>query len=236
MEERKIVQFKKDELKVKEYIKRSLGKGRVSNVRIEYTPVGEKIIVSTNKPGLVIGRKGEKIDELTRTLKRRFKLENPHIDIFEIKKMEFDAQLIADEIAMGLERLGPLKFKIIAYKTLQRIIDAGALGVELKLSGKLPSSRAKTWRFSYGLLKKTGDSAKIVDKAQSTAQTKPGTVGIKVSILAPGAVFKDRIDVNEEMIATIEKGIIDREIENQESQKKSPKKSKVSKSKGAKQN
>ena len=145
MEERKIVQFKKDELKVKEYIKRSLGKGRVSNVRIEYTPVGEKIIVSTNKPGLVIGRKGEKIDELTRTLKRRFKLENPHIDIFEIKKMEFDAQLIADEIAMGLERLGPLKFKIIAYKTLQRIIDAGALGVELKLSGKLPSSRAKTW-------------------------------------------------------------------------------------------
>ena|SRR3989344_755853 len=236
MEERKIVQFKKDELKVKEYIKRSLGKGRVSNVRIEYTPVGEKIIVSTNKPGLVIGRKGEKIDELTRTLKRRFKLENPHIDIFEIKKMEFDAQLIADEIAMGLERLGPLKFKIIAYKTLQRIIDAGALGVELKLSGKLPSSRAKTWRFSYGLLKKTGDSAKIVDKAQSTAQTKPGTVGIKVSILAPGAVFKDRIDVNEEMIATIEKGIIDREIENQENQKKSPKKSKVSKSKGAKQN
>jgi len=236
MEERKIVQFKKDELKVKEYIKRSLGKGRVSNVRIEYTPVGEKIIVSTNKPGLVIGRKGEKIDELTRTLKRRFRLENPHIDIFEIKKMEFDAQLIADEIAMGLERLGPLKFKIIAYKTLQRIIDAGALGVELKLSGKLPSSRAKTWRFSYGLLKKTGDSAKIVDKAQSTAQTKPGTVGIKVSILAPGAVFKDRIDVNEEMIATIEKGIIDREIENQENQKKSPKKSKVSKSKGAKQN
>ena len=203
MEERKIVQFKKDELKVKEYIKRSLGKGRVSNVRIEYTPVGEKIIVSTNKPGLVIGRKGEKIDELTRTLKRRFKLENPHIDIFEIKKMEFDAQLIADEIAMGLERLGPLKFKIIAYKTLQRIIDAGALGVELKLSGKLPSSRAKTWRFSYGLLKKTGDSAKIVDKAQSTAQTKPGTVGIKVSILPPDAHIHDLIKVNDFMLNNI---------------------------------
>jgi small subunit ribosomal protein S3 len=225
MEERKIVQFKKDELKVKEYIKRSLGKGRISNVRIEYTPVGEKIIVSTNKPGLVIGRKGEKIDELTRTLKRRFKLENPHIDIFEIKKMEYDAQLIADEIAMGLERLGPLKFKVIAYRTLQRIIDAGALGVEIRLSGKLPSSRARTWRFAHGYLKKTGDSAKIVDKAQSRAQTKPGTIGIKVSILSPDAILKDRIYVNDEMMNQIEKGKIEREIEEEEGKKKEKKKS-----------
>src|SRR3989344_3991891 len=174
MEERKVVQFKKDEFAIREYIKKSLGKGKVSKVRIEYTPIGEKIIVSTNKPGLVIGKKGERIDELTSVLKRRFKLENPHIEIDEIMKVEFDAQLIADEIALSLERLGPLKFKVITYKILQRIVAAGALGVEIRLGGKLPSSRAKSWRFAHGYLKKTGDSAKVVERAQAVAQTKPG--------------------------------------------------------------
>ena len=146
MEERKFVQFKKDEYAVKEYVKNSLGKGRISSVKIDYTPVGEKIIVATNKPGLVIGRRGERINDLTSFLKKRFKLENPHIEIKEIIKAEFDAQLTADEIALALERLGSLKFKIIAYKMLQRIMEAGALGVEIRLSGKLPSERAKTWR------------------------------------------------------------------------------------------
>jgi small subunit ribosomal protein S3 len=130
MEERKTVDFKKAEFAVREYIKKSLGKGKVSRVKIEYTPVGEKIIISTNKPGLIIGRGGEKIDELTRFLKTRFKLENPHIEIDEIKQPEFDAQIMADEIALGLERFGPLKFKVIAYRTLQKIMSAGALGVE----------------------------------------------------------------------------------------------------------
>lgn len=104
MEEKKFVAFKKEELGVKEYIKTSLGKGRISNVSIEYTPVGEKIIVATSKPGLVIGRKGEKIEELTRVLKKRFSLDNPHIEIREITNPNLDAQLVADEIALLLER------------------------------------------------------------------------------------------------------------------------------------
>jgi ribosomal protein S3 len=61
------------------------------------------------------------------------------------------------------------------------------------------SSRAKTWRFSQGYLKKTGDSAKVVDRAQARAETKPGTVGIKVSILSPHAELKDKIFINKEL-------------------------------------
>lgn len=203
MEERKTVKFKKDEFAIKDYIKKSLGKGKVSRVKISYTPVGEKIIVSTHKPGLVIGRKGEKIEELTRVLKTRFKLENPHIEIDEILKPEFDAQLMADEIASGLERMGPIRFKVLAYRALQRIMGAGALGVEIRLNGKLPSSRAKNWRFAQGYLKKTGHAAKVVDRAQARAETKPGTVGIKVAILSPDAVLLDRININDEMLAKL---------------------------------
>lgn len=200
MEERKVVSLKKEEFAIKEYIKKSLGKGKVSQVKIEYTPMGEKVIVSTHKPGLVIGRRGEKIGELTMFLKNHFKLENPRIEIDEIKEPEFDAQIMADEIALGLERLGPIRFKVLAYRTLQRIMEKGAMGVEIRLNGKLPGARAKSWRFAQGYLKKTGDSAKVVDRAQSRAETKPGTVGVKVSILSPYAKLKDRIIIDDALL------------------------------------
>jgi len=210
MEERKTVDFKKKEYKVKEFIKGVLEKGKFSKVRLEYSPVGERIIISTHKPGLIIGRKGEIIGELTRILKSNFKLENPNIEIEEIMQPEFDAQLNADEIALGLERFGPLKFKVLAYKTLQRIMSAGAQGAEIVLGGKLPGSRAKTWRFSKGYLKKTGDSSKLVDKAKSRAQTKPGTVGIKVSILSPYVNLKDKIKVDEELIKKLKENCVEK--------------------------
>ncbi len=227
MEERKTVDFKKDEFRIREYIKQELGKGKVSEVKISYTPVGEKIIVSTHKPGLVIGRKGEKINELTTVLKTRFKLENPHIEIDEITKPELDAQLMADEIALGLERLGPIKFKVLAYRTLQKIMNAGALGAEIRLHGKLPSSRAKPWRFAQGYLKKTGHAAKVVDRAKARAETKPGTVGVRVSILRPDAKLLDRVKVDEDMISRIKMNSITHlEEDIKESKKKKTRKKK----------
>ena len=200
MEERNIVKFKKEEFSMREKIKEEIGKGKVSRVKIEYAPIGERIIISTSKPGLIIGRGGERIEQLTDMIRKKFKLENPHIEIDEIKNPEFDAQLIADELALGLERFGPLKFKVLAYKTLQRIMKAGALGAELRLTGKLPSARSKSWRFAQGYLKKTGDTANAVDRVQSIAHTKPGVVGVKVSILHPDAVLKDRIKINDRML------------------------------------
>jgi len=199
MEEKKFVQLKKEEFRIKEYVKSAVGKSKVSSVYIEYTPIGEKIIVETSKPGFVIGRKGEKIAELTDTLKKQFKLENPHIEIKEIEKPEFDAQTMADEIALSLERFGSLKFKAVAYKMLQRIMKAGASGAEIRLGGKLPSERAKNWRFAEGYLKKTGDTAKIVDRAEAVAQTLPGTIGVKVAILSPYKKIHDKIVINEEL-------------------------------------
>ncbi|MBT4135753.1 30S ribosomal protein S3 [archaeon] len=218
MEERKFIRLKKEEFGIKEYIKRNLGKGKISKLDIEYTPVGEKIIVLTSKPGLVIGRKGEKISELTRVLKTRFKLENPHIEIDEIKNPLFDAQLVADEIAMALERIGNIRFKVIAYRKLQEIMNAGALGCELRLTGKLPSERAKSWRFVDGYLKKAGEPSKEIDRAQATGLTKTGIIGIKVAIMSPDAKIYDRIDINDEVKARINQ--IPDEVEEEPAKKK----------------
>jgi len=233
MEEKKFVKFKKEELGVKEHIKRELGKGRISDVTIEYTPVGEKIIIGTSKPGLVIGRKGERIEELTKVLKRRFKLDNPHIEIREIQEPLLDAQLVADEMAILLERRGSLKFKVIAYRMLQEVIKAGPLGVEIVMSGKLPSDRARRWRFAQGYLKKTGDPAKVVDKAQAQATTVSGVVGIQVSILHPDAPIHDKIVIDEDVRKKITLSVedISEEEKNKEDLKK---KKKVTKKKTVK--
>ncbi len=212
MEEKQIVKLKKEEFAIREEIKKTIGKGKISKVKIEYTPVGEKIIISTSKPGLVIGRGGESLNKLSDSLKKKFNLNNMYVEIEEILEPDFDAQTIADEIALGLERFGPMKFKVISYRTLQRIIKSGALGVEIRLSGKLPGSRAKSWRFAQGYLKKTGDSAKVVDRAQARAETKPGTVGIKVSILSPNAVLKDRIKIDDALIAKLKENSVEPEV------------------------
>ncbi len=219
MEEKKFVDIKKDELGIQNYMKNYFGKGKVSNISIEYTPVGEKIIIATNKPGLVIGRKGEKITKMTEQLKKRFKLENPHIEIQEIIKPQFDAQLIADNIAIMLERRGSLKFKIIAYRTLKEVMDAGALGAEIRLSGKLPGDRARTWRFAQGYLKKVGETSKVVNRAEAVAKTVGGVVGVKVAILSPNAKLYDQIKINkfgqeEQSTEKVENKIVKEKIKN----------------------
>ena len=213
MEEKKFVDVRKDEYNIKQFVKRMFGKGKISKVKIEYTPVGEKIIVSTHKPGWIIGRRGEKIAELTEILKKRFKMENPHVDIEEISHPEFDAQLVADNIAITLERFGAIKYKASSYRALSRIKNSGALGAELRLSGKLPSDRARSWRFAFGYLKKTGDSAKVVDRAESVAYTKQGVVGIKVAILAPGVKVHDHITIDENTMEEIKKNAAFEEVE-----------------------
>jgi small subunit ribosomal protein S3 len=235
MIERKFIELKKNEFAIKEFVKSELGKGKISSIRIERTPIGEKISVRTSKPGLIIGRRGEKISDLTETLKKQFKLENPHIEIIEIKNPDLDAQNIADEIALALERGGQLSFKVVAYKMLERIKKAGALGAEIRLSGKLPSERARSWRFTLtgGYLKKVGDTARVVDRAETAAKTIPGIIGIKVEILPPDAEIEDKIEITKEMLTEkIEKEKKqEREDEKTKEEKKKSLKVKASKNK-----
>ncbi len=198
--ERKFVEGKMQEYTIKEFIKSKIGKGKVSDVKIERTPIGEKIIIITAKPGLVIGRGGEVIQELHDSLKKRFKLENPQIEVSELPEPIFDAQTVADQIALALEKFGPLSFKLIAYHEMERIARAGALGAEIRLGGKLPSERAKNWRFAFGYLKKTGGGLNIVNSAKATAFTRPGSIGVKVLIVPKGAKIPDKIELNHELI------------------------------------
>src|SRR3989344_2089722 len=195
MSYKKIVAQKIKEFQIQEFIKDNLKQVGLSSSRLQMTPMGEKVVVNAARPGLIVGKKGQSIKRLTNQLKKKFNLENPQIEINEIENPNLDAQIIAERISTSMERFGSQRFKAIGHKVLEDVMNAGALGIEVVVSGKVPSARAKRWRFYQGYLKKSGDIAiSGVRKAYSTAELKSGTVGIQVRIMPP-IELPDRIKI-----------------------------------------
>lgn len=196
MIERKFVAEKKKEFQVHEYIGEFLDNVGYSKTKLVKTPLGEKVVIFASRPGLIVGRKGANIKQLTKSVKGRFNLDNPEIEISEVPNPSLDADIIAEKIASYLERFGTQKFKAIGHKIMAEVMGAGALGIEIKISGKVPSSRAKTWRFYQGYLKKSGDvSVSGVRRSHKQAQLKTGIVGIQVRIMPPDTKLPDDISV-----------------------------------------
>jgi len=203
--ERQFISQNIKEYRIKEFVAKSLTKAGLSNVKLVKTPLGEKIVISASKPGLVVGRSGANIAKLTKELKKRFSLENPQIELDEVANPHTDANIIAETIANALERFGSARFKGIGHKAMTEVMGAGAMGVEILISGKIPSSRAKTWRFYQGYLKKCGDLAiEGVRKASVQANLKSGVVGIKVRIMPADIVLPDRIRLRDEVQTIVE--------------------------------
>ncbi len=230
MIERKFVAQKLKELQIQDYVTSQLGKVGHSKIEIKKTPLGEKIVIYSSRPGIIVGKKGENIRKLTTTLKNKFKLDNPQIEIGDVQQPLLDASAVADKIAYTLERYGAKRFKFIGYDMLQQIMNAGAIGGEVVISGKVPSARAKSWRFYAGYLKKSGDVAvSHVRKATTIAILKPGVVGIKVSIMPSGIQLPDKIIINPEVKVQVQEMTKDEQEEiKTEEKKKTPKKKKES--------
>lgn len=225
MIERDFVSRKKTEHQIQEFIRDSLRGVGLSHSKIQRTPLGEKIIIYASRPGLVIGGGGSNIKKLTKRLKKEFGLENPQIEISEIKDVNLISAVVAERIATALEKYGTMRFKGIGHKAMADVLNSGAKGVEILISGKIPSARARTWRFYQGYLKKCGNAAiTLVDTAYATAKLKSGVVGIKVSIMPPNVRLPDDIrymdaevveEVEGEEAAEIKEEILE-EAENKE--------------------
>lgn len=198
MIERKVVQQKIKEYMVQNYVSSTLNRVGHSHTSIQRNPLGERIVISASRPGLIVGNKGANIKKLTKVLKAKFKLENPQVEIDEVKNPSLDPVLVAENIASSLERFGTSRFKGVGYKCMEGTMSSGALGIEVMISGKIPSSRAKRWRFFTGYLKKCGDlSVEGILTAYDVAKLKTGIVGIQVRIMPPGIVLPDRIELTD---------------------------------------
>jgi len=225
MIERQLIAQKMKEHLIAEVVFSHLGRLSCSHVELKRTPIGEKVIVYTSRPGLIVGRKGVNIKEITDILKNKLKMENPQLEVAEIERPELDATSIAKRMVGNFEKFGPKRFKAVAYKTLEGIIKSGALGAEIVISGRgIPGVRAKTWRFSAGYLKKAGDvSESQVDKAKEFCHLKSGAIGIKVKVLHPETILPDSVRIIDAEIKEEEIKEEKKEAESKEEKKKTKK-------------
>ncbi len=200
MIERKFISDKVNDYKIKKFLQSKLVNVGFSGSSIEKTPLGMKITIHSSKPGLIVGKSGSNIKSITEVLKKEFGLDNPQIEIEEVTKPELDSQIIAERIVYQLERFGKSRFKAIGYKSLQRMMNAGAIGAEVVISGRIPGKRHNTWRFKAGRLPKNGFVANhVVSKGFAEIQWKQGTVGIKVLILKPDVKTPDYFELVKEV-------------------------------------
>jgi len=235
MIERKTVNQKIKEYQIQEYITNTLQNVGHSHTKLQRTPLGDKVIIFASQPGLIVGRKGQNIKKLTDDLKALFSLENPQIEISEVQSPNLDAKIVGERIAASLERFGAMRFKAIVHKAMTDVINAKALGIEVVISGKVPSTRAKSWRFFQGYMKKCGDVALTgISKAKAVAKLKSGIIGIKVSIMPPTTLLPDRVTILDE--ETVEQNITaDAETRQKEAEVKKQKKRKPKKKKDDKE-
>jgi len=187
---------------IDEFLQKKLERAGYGGVTISKTPLGTHIVVYAMRPGLVIGRGGETIRELASVLEEKFKVSNPQISVSEIEIPELNAYVVASRVASALQR--GVHFRRAGFWSLNQVMEAGALGAEIVISGKLRTERARYEKFKAGYLVKCGDpSIKFMQKAEVHVQLKPGIFGVRVKIMPPDAIFPDKIRIVEKLPAEL---------------------------------
>jgi small subunit ribosomal protein S3 len=204
--ERKFVNDGYVKASMDEYFAEQLSRAGYGGMELNRTPMGTQIIIYSEKPGMVIGKAGKVIRKLTRDVATKYNLENPQIDAQEVKKPELNAQMMASRLAASIER--GWYFRKAGHNTLRAVMNAGALGCEVVISGKLTGARSRVEKFVDGYIKHSGNPVEhVVDEGFAVAIKKLGTLGCKVRIIQPGVVLPDSYKVREisELVEPVEK-------------------------------
>lgn len=168
-------------MELNEYLSSSLSEAGYGGAEVQKTPIGTKITLFVIRPGLVIGRKGSGIRDLTTRLEQQFNLENAQVSVTEVTKPELNPHIMANRIAQLIER--GTAFRRASLWTINTIMGAGAMGVEITISGKLRGERAHFEKHSAGTIPKSGKVAEeVVRSSTNSILTKMGLVGIKLKI------------------------------------------------------
>ncbi len=183
---------------IDEFLQKKLERAGYGGVNLSKTPLGTHVVIYAMRPGLVIGRGGETIKDLATSLEETFKVTNPQISVSEIEVPEFNAYVVATRVASALQR--GVHFRRAGFWALNQVMDAGALGAEIVISGKLRTERARFEKFRAGYFPRCGEPAlRNMRKAEVHVQLKPGIIGVRVKLMPPDAQFPDKIKVVEEL-------------------------------------
>lgn len=177
-------------MELNEYLSSSLTEAGYGGAEVQKTPIGTKITLFVIRPGLVIGRKGSGIRDLTARLEQNFNLENAQVSVTEVTKPELNPHIMANRIAQLIER--GTAFRRASLWTINTIMGAGAMGVEITISGKLRGERAHFEKHTAGIIPKSGKVAEeVVKSSTNSLLTKMGLVGIKLKISLKEEIHRD---------------------------------------------
>ena len=166
---------------LKDYLRDAIKEAGFSHAEISKTPTGTRVALHVTRPGIVIGRKGSGIRELTEKLSTDFGLKNPQISVNEIEKPELSPSVMCNRMASHLER--GTAFRRATMWTLKQIMEGGAMGVQITISGKLRGDRSAFEKHTAGVLPRAGHHAEvIVAEDIAHVNTAMGLIGIRIRI------------------------------------------------------
>ena len=192
-----------------DFLREKIKDAGFSKVEISKTPTGTKIVLHVTKPGIVIGRKGAGIKLLTEKIQTDFGYKNPQISVEEIAKPELSPSVMCNRMAAHIER--GTAFRRATMWTMNQIMEAGAMGVQITISGKLRGDRSAFEKHTQGILPRAGNYAKnVVSEDIVHTKTPMGLIGIKIRIakkekLVPEFEHKEK--------KSIETDIVDKETD-----------------------
>jgi len=190
--ERKLIRDLVTQMLLKEYLQKEVQRSGFGGMKIQRGPMSTNISMEIQRPGLVIGRKGSAISNLTARISDKFGMENPQIEIQDINNPSLNSNLMAYQLTKMLRR--GWNHRRAAYTIVTRIMEAGAKGCEVIISGKLTSQRHRTLKITKGYIKHSGEAAKeVMSKGYAEAKLKPGVVGVVVSIMKSDVLLPDKI-------------------------------------------
>src|SRR2546425_3319044 len=179
---------------LKEYLMNETRRAGFGGLDIQRTPMGTRVTLLAERPGLVIGRKGGAIKALTEAVEQRFRFDNPQIEVQEVASPALNAQIMAEKLANALER--GWHFRRAGHSTVRRIMEAGAKGCLVVIAGKLTGQRHRTEKFKAGHIKYCGEPRNLwMGLGFASAKLKPGVIGVTVEIMDPRAKLPDEIEI-----------------------------------------
>ena len=179
---------------LKEYLMEKVGRAGFGGLDVQRTPMGTRVTLITERPGLVIGRRGEAIKSLTRAIEEDFNFNNPQIEVQEVENPNLNAQIMAEKLANALER--GWHFRRAGHSTVRRIMESGARGCQIIIAGKLTGQRHRTEKFKDGHIKFCGEAKlDFMHNGFAVAKLKPGVIGVTVQIMDPDAKLPDEVEI-----------------------------------------
>lgn len=191
--ERKFIRENTKRALIKNFLVKEIEGAGFGGMTIQRTPIGTRVNILVERPGMVIGKGGSKIKQLTSTIQTKFDVENPQIEIQEAgAQAALNAQIMAEKLAEALQR--GWHFRRAGHSTVRRIMNAGAKGCQIVIAGKLTGARHRTEKFTEGHVKYCGEVAKeVMDNGFASAKLKAGVLGVKVRIMKPDAKLPDEV-------------------------------------------